>query len=70
MLSQDYNGTYKLTAEGFKKSLMPYIKNNGVFKRPGDGGRAASYSFNGNLAGIRLAKIQAPAAGRCVFDSG
>jgi len=61
MFSQDWDEKFKLKAESYKKSIMPYVKNEGIFKCPSDSGAGSSYSFNANLAGISLAKIHAPA---------
>ena len=61
MLAQDYDEKFKLKAEAYKKSLMPYVKREDIFKCPADSGSGASYSFNASLAGVSLARIAAPA---------
>src|SRR5207244_2572565 len=68
MLMVDNDETFKLKAETYKQSLMPYIRNEAVFKCPADRGSGASYSFNANLAGLNLAKVVAPAETVLIYE--
>jgi prepilin-type processing-associated H-X9-DG protein len=47
---------------------MPYIKNESIFKCPSDASGAVSYSFNANLAGVKLAKVSAPAETVMIYE--
>jgi prepilin-type processing-associated H-X9-DG protein len=60
MLSQDYDGVFKLSQASMKKSLMPYLKNAAVFTCPSAGGADVSYSFNSSLAGKKVEKLSSP----------
>lgn len=68
MFLQDYDEVFKLKAESYKKSLMPYIKNETIFKCPSDTSGGPSYSFNANLAGINIAKVKAPAETVLIYE--
>ena len=68
MLSQDSDEKFKLKAETYTKSLKPYVKNESLFECPADTGSGISYAFNGNLAGVSLAKIQAPAQTVLIYE--
>jgi hypothetical protein len=48
-----------------KKVLMPYIKNESVFKNPG----GWTYLPNPNLSGYRLAKVSSPANMPLYFEA-
>ena len=65
---QDADERFSLKAASYKKSLMPYTKNEAIFKCPSDVGGGSSYSFNSNLAGIRQAKIKAPAETVMIYE--
>jgi len=57
---QDNDEKYALKASSFKKSLMPYIKSEMIFRCPDDKSGAVSYSFNRNLENVsqtRLARV-------------
>ena len=68
MLSQDNDETFKLKADSYKKSLMPYIKSEAVFKCPADPSGGVSYSFNSALAGLNYAKIKSPAETVMIYE--
>jgi prepilin-type processing-associated H-X9-DG protein len=68
ILAQDYNEKFKIKAEAYKKSLMPYVKNPAIFKCPSDSGTGDSYAFNANLACVSLAKIHAPAETVLIYE--
>lgn len=61
MFAQDYDEKFKLKADSYKKSLMPYVKRGDIFQCPTYSGSGASYAFNGNLVGVSQVKIKAPA---------
>jgi prepilin-type processing-associated H-X9-DG protein len=61
MFLQDHEEKFALNAETYKKSVMPYIKNEQIFHCPLDKPGVVSYAFNSSLAGVALGKIQAPA---------
>jgi len=68
MFVQDWDEAFKLKAGSYKKSLMPYIKNEAIFKCPSDSSGAISYSFNANLAGVKMAKVHAPAQTVMIYE--
>jgi prepilin-type processing-associated H-X9-DG protein len=68
MFVQDWDEVFKLKAETYKKSLMPYIKNASIFTCPSDKAGATSYSFNDNLAGVKLAKVKSPAETVMIYE--
>jgi prepilin-type processing-associated H-X9-DG protein len=68
MFIQDHDERYKFKAETYKKSIMPYIKNEAVFRCPDDKSVGISYSFNANLAGIGLANLQYPADTVMIYE--
>jgi prepilin-type processing-associated H-X9-DG protein len=69
MFVQDWDEVFKLKAETYKKSLMPYLKNASIFTCPSDTAGATSYSFNANLAGVKLAKVKSPAETIMIYES-
>jgi prepilin-type processing-associated H-X9-DG protein len=68
MLAQDYDEKFKIKPDAYKKGLMPYTKNEAIFKCPADTGSGSSYAFNSNLAGVSMAKIQAPAETVLIYE--
>lgn len=68
MFLQDYDERFKLKAESYKKSLMPYVKNEAVFKCPADTTAGPSYAFNTNLVGISAQKIHVPAETVMIYE--
>jgi len=66
MFLQDFDEVFRLKAETYKKSLMPYVKNEAIFKCPAEGG--GSYSFNANLAGVRLSKVPKPGETVMIYE--
>jgi prepilin-type processing-associated H-X9-DG protein len=65
---QDYDEVFKFKAEAFKKSIMPYVKNEALFTCPADNDRADSYSFNKNLVGIASSRIRKPAETVMIYE--
>jgi prepilin-type processing-associated H-X9-DG protein len=61
MLANDNNEAFKLKPQSWHKRLMPYLRVTGIFHCPTDSKPGDSYAFNAKLAGIRLAKVRAPA---------
>lgn len=68
MLNQDRKEKFALKAASYKKSLMPYTKNKQIFHCPEDKSGAVSYSFNRNLEGISLYKIDKPAETVMIYE--
>jgi len=68
MLCQDYDEKFKLKPDALRKGVAPYIKNASVFMCPSDTSGTTSYSFNANLAGASLAKIDAPVKTVLVYE--
>jgi prepilin-type processing-associated H-X9-DG protein len=68
MFTQDSDEKFKLKPESYKKSIMPYIKNEAIFKCPSDSSGGVSYSFNSSLAGVSLAKLQYPADTVMIYE--
>ena len=61
MYLQDYDEKFGFKPAAYKKSLMPYLKNEAVFHCPSDKSGTVSYSFNASLAGRKMAQIGSPA---------
>lgn len=68
MLVQDSDEKYAVKADSYKRTIMPYIKNDKVFHCPSDDGDIVSYSFNPHIAGVSLAKINLPASTVMVYE--
>jgi prepilin-type processing-associated H-X9-DG protein len=68
MFTQDYDEKFKLKPETYKKSIMPYIKTEAIFKCPSDTTGGVAYSFNSNLAGVSIAKLQNPADTVMIYE--
>jgi prepilin-type processing-associated H-X9-DG protein len=68
MFVQDEDGVFKLKAASYKKSLMPYIKNEAIFKCPADKSGVTSYSFNASLAGVPMSRIKSPAETVMIYE--
>lgn len=68
MFVLDYDEKFALKAAAYKKSIMPYIKNEGVFHCPSDKSGAISYSFNANLQGGSLGKVPRPAETVMIYE--
>jgi prepilin-type processing-associated H-X9-DG protein len=60
MLTQDHDEKLALRADAYKAALMPYLKNEAVFRCPSDKSGGVAYSFNHVLQGVSLARIQRP----------
>lgn len=54
---QDHDGTLDFTEESLKHELAPYTRNAELWTAPGDDDGIISYSFNGNLFGLRLGQL-------------
>lgn len=61
MFVQDSDEKLAIRADSFKKALMPYSKNEGIFHCPSDHSGQVSYAFNARLQGVKQAAIRRPA---------
>ena len=68
MFLQDNDNSFALNADTYKKSIMPYIKNEAVFHCPSDDSGAVSYYFNRNIAGVKRASIASPTTTVMVYE--
>lgn len=68
MLCQDYDEVFKISAAGFKKAVIPYVKNESVFRSPLDKPGVESLRFNPALANVSINKIKKPAQTVLIFE--
>jgi prepilin-type processing-associated H-X9-DG protein len=68
MYAQDYDEHFP-PAERWSELIYPYVKNEQVFRCPGDPKLECGYAFNRALSGKRLAEITRPAETPLLFDS-
>lgn len=73
MFAQDYNDKFAFQPATFRKALVPYIKNDAVFRCPEHtkGGAVASpsYAMNSYLAGKAPARLKTPARTVLFFEA-
>ncbi|RYG65477.1 hypothetical protein EON80_17285 [bacterium] len=58
MLAMDYDEIYAFYPQYAEKALYPYLKDNDLWKVPG---QSSKFSFNASLSGLTLAKLAEPA---------
>ena len=68
MFAQDTDDKLQIKPAAFKKAVFPYTKNEAIFKCPSDTGAGITYSFNGNLTGVKLARIKSPAETVMIYE--
>lgn len=68
MFSQDSKGTFALNTSNWQQKTWPYVKDRSVYRYPDH--PAASYAFNGKLAGKKLDGDPAIASKRVVVYEG
>jgi len=68
MYAQDYDEVFP-PADKWCDGVMPYLRNEELFKCPSDPQHDYSYAFNRNLGGKRLGQIPRPAETVLIFDS-
>ena len=68
MLSNDNDDVFKCKADGWKKTIMPYIKSEAIFHCTDDKSGGVSYSVNPNVLGKKSTAIQWPAETVLVYE--
>jgi prepilin-type processing-associated H-X9-DG protein len=61
MYVQDYDERFPRKSDSFKSPILPYVKNEDIFRCVLDAKGVLSYRFNLRLANLSLAAIERPA---------
>lgn len=73
MFAQDYDDKFAFKPATFQKALLPYIKNEAVFRCPEHSKNGAvaspSYVMNSHLAGKAVARLKVPARTVLFFEA-
>jgi prepilin-type processing-associated H-X9-DG protein len=69
MYTQDYDEVLPPKDTAWQPLLMPYIRNERVFKCPSALTEPASYAMNAEIVGKKLKKISVPEAVPLLFDA-
>ena len=68
MFAGDNDNVFKFPANSVHKSLAPYLKNERLWLCPADTTAGPSYTFNSNLVGISMDKIDKPTETVMVYE--